>query len=202
MQFLASPHVKQVNWSVGCTVSSNMRAHITNKASAPKVIREAGNLGSNVNFWSALTFKKRFCYSGNGGPRKGGCMMATITCIFLYELNCAANGCFFFMGCLDQPHPKPPCLQMWSNLPDCCCRLQASSNSYFNIAERIMLLYVSLSSLGPFAMYCVGYLRCQCGEGGRNKACVCAWGRERFAESIRQSEETAGGDRGHVMSKQ
>lgn len=95
MQLLASPHVKQVNWSVGCTVSSNMRAHITNKASAPKVIREAGDLGSNVNFWSALTFKKRFCYSGNGGSRKGGCMMATITCIFLYELNCAANGCFF-----------------------------------------------------------------------------------------------------------
>lgn len=85
---------------------------------------------------------------------------------------------FFFMGCLDQPHPKTPCLQMWSNLPDCCCRLQASSNSYFNIAERIMLLYVSLSSLGPFAMYCVGYLRCQCGEGGRNKACVCVRKRE------------------------
>lgn len=36
-----------------------------------------------------------------------------------------------------------------------------------------MLLYVSLSSLGPFAVYCVGYLRCQCGEGGRNKVCVC-----------------------------
>lgn len=132
-------------------------------------------------FGSALTFKKRFCYSGNGGPRKGGCMIATITCIFPYELNCAANGCFFFifMGCLDQPHPKSPCFQMWSNLPDCCCRLQASSNSYFNIAERIMLLYVSLSSLGPFAVYCVGYLRCQCGEGGRNKACVCVCVRKR-----------------------
>lgn len=199
MQFLASPHVKQVNWSVGCTVSSNMRAHITNKASAPKVIREAGDLGSNVNFWSALTFKKRFCYSGNGGPRKGGCMMATITCIFPYELNCAANGCFFLWAVWTS-HTQNPLASKCDLI--CCCRLQASSNSYFNIAERIMLLYVSLSSLGPFAMYCVGYLRCQCGEGGRNKACVCAWGRERFAESIRQSEETAGGDRGHVMSKQ
>lgn len=50
-----------------------------------------------------------------------------------------------------------------------------------------MLLYVSLSSLGPFAMYCVGYLRCQCGEGmveGIKRVCVCVREEERDLQRV------------------
>lgn len=42
MQLLASPHIKQVNWSVGCTVSSNMRAHISICAKGHSRSRRSG----------------------------------------------------------------------------------------------------------------------------------------------------------------